>query len=120
MTSMRPAEIAVRVAIIILTVATAIIHFRQAFLFLIPDILFVLNGISYLGLLAALYLPIARLAAYKNIIRFALIGFTALTIVLWFAITGGYGTSIAYIDKAIEAVLIVMLVIDARFASRRA
>jgi len=41
MTSMRPAEIAVRVAIIILTAATAIIHFRQAFLFLIPDILFV-------------------------------------------------------------------------------
>lgn len=120
MTSMRPMEIAVRAAIIILTAATAVIHFRQAFLFLIPDILFVLNGIGYLTLLAALYLPIPRLAAYKNIIRFILIGFTALTIVLWFVITGGYGAAIAYIDKTIEAILIVMLVIDARFAGRRA
>lgn len=120
MTGMKPAEIAVRVAIIILTVATAIIHFRQAFLFLIPDILFVLNGLGYLGLLAALCLPIPQLSGYENLIRFALIGYTALTIVLWFVITGGYGTSIAYIDKVIEVVLIAMLMVEARFASRRA
>jgi len=119
MTSMRPAEIAVRVAIIILTAATAIIHFRQAFLFLIPDILFVLNGLGYLGLLAALYLPIPQLSGYKNIIRFVLIGYTALTIILWFVITGGFGMSIAYIDKVIEAVLIVMLAIEARFERSR-
>jgi hypothetical protein len=117
---MRPMEVVVRAVIIALTVSTAIIHFRQAFLFLTPDILFVLNGIGYLTLLTALYLPIPQLSGYKKIIRFALICFTALTIVLWFVITGGYGTAIAYIDKIIEAVLIVMLVIDARFASRRA
>jgi hypothetical protein len=117
---MRPMEIVVRVVIIALTVSTAIIHFRQAFLFLIPDILFVLNGLGYLTLLAALYLPIPQLSGYKNIIRFALIVYTALTIVAWFVITGGYGTSIAYIDKIIEAILIALLVVEARFARRRA
>lgn len=114
MTNMRPAEIIVRAAIIALTVATAIIHFRQAFAFLVPDILFVLNGLGYLTLLAALCLPIQRLSGYKSIIRFALIGYTALTIVAWLVITGGYGTQIAYIDKAIEVVLIVMLLIEDR------
>lgn len=120
MTSMRPAEMIVRVAIIVLTVATAMIHLRQAFLFPTPDPLFILNGLGYLGLLAALYLPIPQLSGYKKIIRFALIGFTALTFALFFIITGGVGTAIAYIDKAIEAALIVMLVIEARFAGRRA
>ncbi len=120
MTSMRPAELAVRAVIIILTVATALIHFRQAFLFPTPDPLFILNGLGYLGLLAALYLPIPQLSGYKRIIRFALIGFTALTFVLFFILTGGVGTSIAYIDKTIEAILIVLLAIESRNASRRA
>jgi hypothetical protein len=116
----KPAGIAVRVGIIVLTVATAIIHFRVAFLFPTPDPLFILNGLGYLGLLAALYLPIPQLSGYRNLIRFALIGFTALTFALFFILTGGTGTAIAYIDKAIEAVLIVLLVVEARSASRRA
>lgn len=111
--------IIIRVGIIVLTVATAVIHFRQAFLFLIPDILFVLNGIGYLTLLAALCLPIPQLSSYKKLIRFALIGFAALTIVTWFVVTGGYGNSIAYIDKTIEAVLITLLLIEARISPER-
>lgn len=110
----------VRVGIIVLTVATALIHFRQAFLFPTPDPLFMLNGLGYLGLLAALYLPIPQLSGYENIIRFALIGFTALTFALFFIITGGYGTAVAYIDKTIEAILIMLLVVEAKFAGRRA
>ncbi len=103
----------VRVAIVVLTVATALIHFRQAFLFPTPDPLFILNGLGYLGLLAALYLPIPQLSGYKNIIRIALIGFTALTFVLYFAINGFFFFPIGYADKAIEAILIVMLVVEA-------
>lgn len=106
--------VVVRVGIIALTIATALIHFRQAFLFPTPDPLFVLNGLGYLGLLAALYLPMPQLSGYKNIIRFALIGFTALTFVLYFAVNGFFFLPIGYADKAIEAVLIALLVIEAR------
>lgn len=114
MTATGPPAIAVRVGIIILTIATALIHFRQAFLFPTPDPLFLLNGVGYIGLLAALYLPIPKLAGYKKVIRLVLIGYTALTIILWFVITGGYGASIAYADKVIEAVLIALLLLEAR------
>ncbi|MGH3089304.1 MAG: hypothetical protein ACRDSJ_18580 [Rubrobacteraceae bacterium] len=116
----RSSAVIVRTGIIVLTIATALIHFRQALLFPTPDPLFILNGLGYLGLLAALYLPIPQLSGHKRIIRFALIGFTALTFALFFIITGGVGASIAYIDKAIEAVLIVLLVVEARAESRRA
>ena len=103
----------VRIAIIVLTVATALIHFRLAFLFPSPDPLFLLNGVGYLGLLGLLYLPLRSLARVRPVVRGALILYTALTIILWLVITGGQGTTIAYVDKAIEAALITLLVVEA-------
>ena len=97
--------------IIVLTAATAAIHL---YLGLPP---FVLNGLGYLALLAALYLPIPQLAPYRNAVRRLLIGFAALTIVLWLVITGGNSTAIGYIDKTIEVLLIILLVAEVR-ASR--
>jgi hypothetical protein len=93
--------------IIVLTAATAAIHL---YLGLPP---FVLNGLGYLALLAALYLPIPQLAPYRNAVRRLLIGFAALTIVLWLVITGGNSTAIGYIDKTIEVLLIILLVAEA-------
>lgn len=110
----------VRAGVVVLTVATALIHFRQAFLFPTPDVLFILNGLGYLGLLAALYLPIPQLASYRNIVRIVFIAYTALTIVLYFAINGFFFFPIGYINKTIEAVLIVLLVVEGRSGSRRA
>ena len=63
--------------IILLTIATAGIHISLLF----PDVLFILNGLGYLTLLAALYLPIPALANYRSLIRWVLMGFTALTII---------------------------------------
>jgi hypothetical protein len=94
--------------IILLTIATAGIHISLLF----PDVLFILNGLGYLTLLAALYLPIPALANYRSWLRWALIGYTALTIILW-VIMGSRGP-LAYIDKAIEVVLIVLLFIESR------
>jgi hypothetical protein len=103
-----PASTALRVGIILLTLATALIHLQLAF----PDPAFILNGLGYLTLLAALYLPVPRLARYRNTVRWVLIGFTALTILLWVLL--GARTPIGYIDKAIEIVLIVLLLLEAR------
>lgn len=94
--------------IILLTLGTAGIHLQLAF----PDPVFILNGLGYLGLLAALYLPVPQLARYQNIARWTLICYTALTVVLWMFI--GERTTIGYADKVIEVALIALLLIEGR------
>lgn len=98
----------IRAGIVVLTLATALIHLQLNF----PDPVFMLNGLGYLTLLAALFLP--RLERYRNTVRWALIGYTALTISLWILL--GARTPIGYTDKAIEISLIVLLLLDVRRA----
>jgi hypothetical protein len=107
-TSRTSADTALRVGIVLLTLATALIHLQLAF----PDPAFILNGLGYLTLLAALYMPVPRLARYRNVVRWVLIGFTALTILLWILL--GARTPIGYADKAIEVALILLLLLEAR------
>jgi hypothetical protein len=102
------ASAALRVGILLLTLATALIHLQLAF----PDPAFILNGLGYLTLLAALYLPVSRLARYRNVVRWVLVGYTALTILLW--VLFGARIPIGYIDKAIEVTLILLLLLEAR------
>lgn len=97
-----------RIGIIILTAATALIHLQLNF----PDPVFILNGLGYLALLAALYLPLPQLARYEIAARWILVGYTAITIILWILV--GARTPIGYIDKLIEVALIALLILDAR------
>jgi hypothetical protein len=55
------------VGIFVLTLATALIHLYLGLGFGI--MMFTLNGLGYLGLLAALHLPISQLARFRNIVR---------------------------------------------------
>ena len=103
---------ALRIGIVILTLGTALIHLQLNF----PDPVFILNGLGYLGLLAALYLPIPQLEQRRNLARWALVGYTALTILLWVLV--GARTPIGYADKVIEVALIVLLVLEARAGGR--
>jgi hypothetical protein len=96
----------IRTGIIILTLGTALIHLQLAF----PDPVFILSGLGYLALLAALYLP--GLARYRNVVRLVLIGYTALIIFFW--VLFGARIPIGYIDKAMEVALILLLLLDAR------
>ncbi len=107
-TSRASGETILRVGIVLLTLATALIHLQLAF----PDPAFILNGLGYLTLLAALYLPVSRLARYRNAVRWVLVGYTALTILLW--VLFGARIPIGYIDKAIEITLILLLLLEAR------
>ena len=110
------------VGIFVLTVATAVIHLYLAFTaigsmgFNFGVMLFILNGLGYLGLLAVLQLPIRQLARFRSAARWALIAFAALTIVLFFVMAPVY-TIIGYVDKAIEVALIALLLADAYTAS---
>ena len=99
---------ALRAGIVLLTLATALIHLQLAF----PDPAFILNGLGYLTLLAALYLPVPLLARYRSIVRWALIGYTALAIFLWILL--GARTPIGYTVKIIEILLILLLLLEAR------
>jgi hypothetical protein len=108
--SSRPTNTALQIGIIVLTLGTALIHFRLNF----PDPVFILNGLGYLSLLAALFLPVPQLANRRNLVRWVLVGYTALTIFLW--ILFGLRVPIGYVDKVIEVALIVLLLLDARRA----
>lgn len=112
----------IRVGIFLLTLATAVIHLYLA-LSAIPYygvnfgvLLFVLNGLGYLGLLAVLQLPIPQLARFRSAVRWVLVAYTALTIVLFF-LMAPYYTFVGYLDKAIEVALIALLLADAYTAS---
>jgi hypothetical protein len=95
--------------IILAALATAILHIT-----LFPDIMFTLNGLGYLGLLGAYFLPIAFFQQRHNLVWWALVGYTALTIVLW-AIMGekDFNASptapIGYYAKAAEVLLLIFL-----------
>jgi hypothetical protein len=103
-----PANLVLRVGIVALTLGTALIHLSLNF----PDLGFMLNGLGYLTLLAALCLPVPPVARHQDIVRWVLIGYAALTILLWILL--GDRTAIGYTAKAIEVALITLLLLEAR------
>ncbi|RIK44421.1 MAG: hypothetical protein DCC55_02415 [Chloroflexi bacterium] len=105
--------------IILLALITALIHIYLAFRFPDgPDAIFILNGVGYVGLVALLYAPLSALDAYRPFVRWVLMGYTALTIFLWLMVGAGSpltntpSSPIAYIDKAVEVALLVLLWLD--------
>ncbi len=74
--------------------------------------LFLLNGIAYIVLGVALYLP--ALSQYQPIVRGLLIALAAVTILMYLAIVGVRTNPTGWIDKVVEVSLIVLLLIDAR------
>jgi len=96
---------ALQVAIVVCTLTVAFMHlfaglqpiedFRFWFLF---------NGLIYLGLLTAFFMPHFR--AKHHLISFLLMGYALLTIVLWFLL-GQPDELISCITNAVELVLVV-------------
>jgi hypothetical protein len=73
--------------ILIAALVTAILHLAAAFdkqLFPDgPDPLFILNGLGYLGLLGAYFLPIGFFQQKHNLVRQGMIFYAILTIAAW-------------------------------------
>jgi hypothetical protein len=76
------------------------------------DVLFTLSGLGFLGLLAAYFLPIPIAQQNRGLIRWMLIGLSALTILAWLFI--GEQSLLAYISKIAELGLIILLWLDRR------
>ena len=96
-----------QVLVVGLTFATAAIHAS------LGGLLFMANAVGYTTLAVALLVP-GPIAGYRWLIRAGLIGFTMATIAGW--VLFGARFQLAYIDKAIE----VLLVATASFEMWRA
>ena len=81
-------------AIIVLGLGTAALHFGAALDRVLfpdgPDPVFILNGLGYLGLLGAYFLPIPFFQARHKIVWSVLVGYVILTIVAWLVIWVGF------------------------------
>ncbi len=97
---------ALDIAIIVLTLITAVIHLS------LGGPMFILNGLGYLTLLIVYFLP--ALAKWHGWIRWLFIGYTLLTIILYFVFSGGesFQNSLGLVTKAVELVLLVLLFLD--------
>lgn len=102
----------IQLGIIILTIATAAIHLFVAVIFPQMRTLFILNGLGYLALLAAYFLP--QFSSYRSIVRWLLIAFTAVTVIGYFVVNGIKVDLLGWADKVIEIALIVLLWMDGR------
>jgi len=98
--------------IILTNLATAILHVS-----LFPDIMFTLNGLGYLGLLGAYFLPIPFFQQRHKLVWWALVGYTVLTIILWLILgeqnfSASRSSMIGYYAKAAEVLLLAFLFAD--------
>lgn len=102
-----------RYLIVLLTVVVGLIHLIVlGFLFGETQFLPILNGLGYLALITALYF-IPQLAGVRWLIRWALIGYTLLTFILYFFFDSNPFTNILGLaTKAMEVVLIILLLMD--------
>lgn len=101
-------DTSIRIGVVVLTLIAAIVHLSLLF----PDPVFILNGIGYLTLLAVLYLPVPRLVPHRRVVRWALVGYTTLTILAWVAI--GERTLLGYSTTAGEVALVILLLVENR------
>ena len=107
MDTLRPtsgAGLILRVAIVALTIATGWIHLT------LGGLLFTLNGVGYLVAAIAMVVPLALAVRFRWCIRLGLIGYALAAIVGWYVMGPRY--DVAYIAKAIEVALIVLLAIE--------
>jgi hypothetical protein len=80
--------------IIVAGLITAALHLLAAFDRVLfpdgPDPLFILNGLGYLGLLGAFFLPIPFFQQKHKLVWSGLFGFAILTILAWLVIWVGF------------------------------
>jgi hypothetical protein len=92
-----------RASIVGLTFTTAAVHLS------LGGLLFTLNAVGY-SFLALLMLAPAPIARLRWLVRLALLSFTTATIGGWLLL--GARFPLAYIDKALEAVLVGFLLLE--------
>ena len=101
-----PAGLILRAAIVGLALATGWIHAT------LGGLLFSLNAAGYVVAAAAMVAPIGQAVRFRWFIRLGLIAYAATAIVAWYLVGPRY--DVAYVAKAIEVVLIALLLVEVR------
>ena len=100
----------IQFGIILLVLVTASIHLYLAtemWAIGMSGTLFLLNGLGYLGLLGALFLPLPFLDSFRPLVRIVFLLYTLITIAAWAVI--GQRDAFGYIDKTVEVALVILL-----------
>jgi len=83
-----------QIIILLAGLVTAVLHLLAAFDKVLfpdaPDVLFTLNGLGYLGLLGAYFLPIKFFQDQHKLVWRVLFGYAILTILAWLVIWVGF------------------------------
>jgi len=96
-----------RIAITVLTVITALVHLILGIKYI--DFTFLLNGIGYLALLAALLFDFSFLADKKKWLHFIYMAYTIATILAWLLLNGNFRDPLGVGTKLAEVLLVVAL-----------
>lgn len=94
--------------ILLLTLVAAIVHLSLNFIMGQFDVMFTLNGLGYLGLLAALYLDLPFAREHRRWVRLGLMGFIAATLISWI-ILGDKGWWLGLVTATLELILLFLL-----------
>jgi hypothetical protein len=101
-----------RIGIIISNLATTFLHVT-----LFPDIVFTLNGLGFAGLLGAYLLPIPFFQERNKLVWWGLVGYTALTMLLWVIMgekifVAGTSSATGYYAFGAEIIMLILLWLD--------
>ncbi len=88
---------------------TTVIHFYLGIKF--TDPLFLLNAFGYVGLAGLYLLPIGFFQPYRGVVRWVLMAYALLTIVLWAVMNGKFDAP-GIAAKSAEVLMIVLLYLD--------
>ncbi len=103
----------IQILLIAAALITGVIHLGLGsdFLANIGDIMFLLNGIGFIGLAALYLLPLAFLKPYHEIVRWVFAGYSALTVILW-VVMNGHLEPAGIAAKLAEIAIIAVMLID--------
>jgi hypothetical protein len=100
------------IAIILLALATAAVHISFYIVDPAGGFIYGLNALGYVGLVAALYLPIPFLDHFRPVVRRALMGYAALTFAAYVAlglVQHEWTVPLGPLDQLAELTLIAVL-----------
>ena len=97
------------VLLIAAALVTTAIHLYLGLKF--SDVLFLLNAVGFVGLTGLYLLPIKLLQPYRGLIRWVLMGYSLVTIVMW-AIMNGKLDAPGIAAKSAEVLIILLLFLD--------
>ncbi len=109
-----------RALIIVFALITAVVHLALGIGGLLNGnpglVMFILNGLGFIGLLGAMFIAdVPFFSTRRRLAAYLVIGFTALTFVLFFVVNGfSYFTTPAIISKLAELLLLVVTVMYLR------